>query len=657
MSDNKQMKNTENTNEWINWIEEAIDKEHLNHYEYNQFTNIQEIGAGGFGKVYRANWKNTKKQLALKTFFNLNYVTMKEIVRELKIQRKVDFHDNIIRSHGITKFESDNKIGNNNYIMVIEYANGGSLRNYLEKNFSRLTWDDKLNMAYQLAYAVSCLHNEGIIHRDLHSGNILVHQNMIKLADFGLSKRIGESSNFQSKLFGMVPYVDPKSFNKRRNNNSQIFSLNEKSDVYSLGVLLWELSSGKPPFYTEGEQYDVSLILEISQGLRETVVPDTPEEYVKIYTKCWEGEPDNRPTTYQVVDLLKAMITKTDIITENPPLLNEQEFSEIHLNTNNLESQGELSQLIQNFDKMNTKEIDNRAVSNKQVKLPTEKDFNRIVDETNDLIFKLYNKEIEWYLVKEQVIEYFNKYNTNSQEIYNWLSNNQNNSISIFLLGYFNYLGIKTSRNYEKAFKLFINASEKYHILAQSFVGECYRYGHGTKKNEKLAFEYYKKVANINFTRGQLRIGYCYENGMGTEKDLKKASYWYEKAANNGNIIAMHNLGGYYLRGDGVEKDYKKAFELFKQSAEGGHSGGIVMLGYCYEKGVGTKIDKQKAFYLCQKSADLGYVSAQYNLGAMYENGNGITKDINKAIYWYEKSAKQGYQKARNRLEILQKNK
>ncbi|CAB4388133.1 unnamed protein product [Rhizophagus irregularis] len=270
MSDNKQMQNSENSNEWINWIDEAIAKEHLKFYEYNQFSNFQQIGVGGFGKVYRANWKNLEKHLALKSFFSLDNITMKEIVRELKIQREVDLHDNIIRCYGITKFESENHDNGINYMLVMEYADGGSLRNYLKNTFSTLTWNDKHLMAYQLSSAVSYLHIEGVVHRDLHSGNILVHQNTIKLADFGI------------------------------------------------GVLLWELSSGQPPFCADGEHYDVGLIYDISQGHRETVVPDTPDEYVKIYTKCWDGEPDNRPTIFQVVDWLK----------ETPQLSNNHEFNE-----------------------------------------------------------------------------------------------------------------------------------------------------------------------------------------------------------------------------------------------------------------------------------------------------------------------------------------
>ena len=84
MSDIIEKPDTGNTNEWINWLEEDIAKEYLKYYEYKNFSNVQEIGSGGFGKVYRANWKNFENYLALKSFFNLNNVTVKEIVREVQ---------------------------------------------------------------------------------------------------------------------------------------------------------------------------------------------------------------------------------------------------------------------------------------------------------------------------------------------------------------------------------------------------------------------------------------------------------------------------------------------------------------------------------------------------------------------------------------------
>ncbi|GBC20658.2 kinase-like domain-containing protein [Rhizophagus irregularis DAOM 181602=DAOM 197198] len=242
----------DSNNEWTNWLEEAIAKNYFKYYEYNHFNNIEEIGSGSFGKVYRAKWKSSHSYLALKTFFNFNNITTKEVVNELRLQREVDFHENIIRFFGITtQNQNDSSI---KYWLIMEYADSGTLQEYLKEHFHNLTWNNKLNLAFQLAHAVLCLHDEGIVHRDLHSKN---------------------------------------------------------SDIYSIGVLLWEISSGQPPFKGMSSY---SLIIQISQGLRETPLPDTPTAYINLYTECWNYEPDNRPTIIQVVDKLKALkISQTNI--------------------------------------------------------------------------------------------------------------------------------------------------------------------------------------------------------------------------------------------------------------------------------------------------------------------------------------------------------
>ena len=81
------------------------------------------------------------------------------------MQREVDYHANIINFYGISKLEMDS----NKYLLVMEYADGGSLQSYLKEDFDKLEWNDKYKLAFQLANAVSCMHNEGIIHCDLVS--------------------------------------------------------------------------------------------------------------------------------------------------------------------------------------------------------------------------------------------------------------------------------------------------------------------------------------------------------------------------------------------------------------------------------------------------------------------------------------------------------
>ncbi|RIB09066.1 kinase-like domain-containing protein, partial [Gigaspora rosea] len=115
------------------------------------------------------------------------------------------------------------------------------LREYLKKNFSKLEWTDKLRMAHEILDGLKFLHKNDIIHRDLHSKNILVHDGKLLIADFGLSKdETSKTSN--ASVHGMQAYIDPQCF------ENITYKRSKKSDIYSFGVILWEISSGKPPF-------------------------------------------------------------------------------------------------------------------------------------------------------------------------------------------------------------------------------------------------------------------------------------------------------------------------------------------------------------------------------------------------------------------------
>ncbi|GBC22041.2 kinase-like domain-containing protein [Rhizophagus irregularis DAOM 181602=DAOM 197198] len=598
------IQNDKNNNEWVDWIEEALAKGYFKYYEIETFKNIQVIGSGAFGKVYRANWKNVERYLALKSFFNLDNITVKEIVHELKLQRDVDFHGNVIRFYGITKLE--------------------------------LTWTDKYNLAYQLACSVSCLHDEGIVHRDLHSRNVLVHQNSIRLADFGLSKRIDEASRTRSKLLGMTPYIDPKVL---LNNN---LKLNKKSDVYSIGVLLWEISSGYPPFHYEPNQ--VSLIYEISQNRREEIIPNTPYNYSNLYTECWNGEPINRPNIHEVVNRLKFILNFSNSITacqrNDMNYMSNQTNSRLREiltpSSTKISLHGELSQMIENFNNMNTNDID-RMTTNRQINVNIlSVQLSIVAKEIADLIFREIN--VRNMVNEKHVFDCLRNHNVNSREIFDWILNDQNNLNSIFLLGYFFYCGIETGRNEYKAFGLFNYASGQGHLLAQRYVGECYEFGRGITKNEDVAYEYYKTLARKGYAMGQFKLGCFFEYGLVVRKNLEIAAYWYEKAAYHGNLVASKALGYLYMVGNGVDENHQKAFELFKKSAEGEDLDGIVLLGNCYSDGIGISIDKPKAAALYQKAACLGHKVAQYNLSIIYDEGVGIEKDLDRAIYWYNRS-------------------
>src|SRR4051794_8559320 len=144
---------------------------------------------------------------------------------------------------------------------------------------------------------------------------------------------------------------------------------------------------------------------------------------------------------------------------------------------------------------MNTESIKS---SSKQIinNLP-ENDFNIIVYEMADLFNKSSKEGQNW-----KILNYLNNHNITSQEIYSWLLNNQDDSNAIFLLGVFNYLGIETSVNEQKAFDLYLKAATLGNVLGISELGNCYKEGIGICIDNQKAFELHQKAASSGNAAG-----------------------------------------------------------------------------------------------------------------------------------------------------------
>ncbi|CAB4476366.1 unnamed protein product [Rhizophagus irregularis] len=196
--------------------------------QYYSHDNFNIIGSGG--SVYIAKWKNTLTKCAIKKFVD---------DKEICLTYMANSHDNIIQFRGVMKLEDEKK-----YSLVLEYANGGTLREHLRNKTITFKWEDQLRFAKELASAALWLHDyKEIIHGDLHPDNILVHRDTIKLADFGRSFEKGKDCT-TTKIWGKCDY---------------------------------------------------SLINIISKGAREEPVKDTNNKFVVLYEKCWQHEPNNRP--------------------------------------------------------------------------------------------------------------------------------------------------------------------------------------------------------------------------------------------------------------------------------------------------------------------------------------------------------------------------
>ncbi|RIB21665.1 kinase-like domain-containing protein [Gigaspora rosea] len=280
-------------------LEKTIADKHIICFDPSKFSNFEKIAEGGFGSIYKSEWKDCGLTVALKRFkvdTNSSENAVQKVAKELRLLQGLGFHPNINRFYGVIKDSPDGA-----YDLVLEFADDGDLREYLKSKFLHLNWTDKLRMAKEVTQGVVFLHMNNIIHGDLHSKNILVHRGNMMITDFGLSRHMNETSSADQINFGMPAYLEPQSL------KNPFYVHNKKSDIYSLGVIFWEISSGRPPFqsFTTKE----AIAIHIFNGKRENPIEGTPSKYIELYSQCWDEDPDKRSDAYVILKDLNRLIS------------------------------------------------------------------------------------------------------------------------------------------------------------------------------------------------------------------------------------------------------------------------------------------------------------------------------------------------------------
>uniref|UniRef100_U9UKJ1 Protein kinase domain-containing protein n=1 Tax=Rhizophagus irregularis (strain DAOM 181602 / DAOM 197198 / MUCL 43194) TaxID=747089 RepID=U9UKJ1_RHIID len=264
--------------------------------------NIKYLTFGGNSKIYSGTWKLNRlsTNIALKVTGDSDNIS-DNILNELKIHHKCR-GQNIIPFYGITKSPEGDE-----YAMIIRHAKHGDLRNYIRKFFPKLTWTNKVKILIELSKALNSLHQMNILHKDFHCKNILVDEDdRIFLSDFGLCQPI-DSEKVSNSIQGVLPYIAPEVLRNK--------PYTKQSEVYSISMIMWELTSNKPPF--SNKHHDVGLALSVLDGLRPNIVEGTPDFYTNIMKQCWDSDPLKRPDASLLPKIFEEMIELCKMTDDN----------------------------------------------------------------------------------------------------------------------------------------------------------------------------------------------------------------------------------------------------------------------------------------------------------------------------------------------------
>lgn len=268
------------------------------------------LGVGGMANVYKGRDVRTGNAIAVKVLKE-EFLDNEELVRRFKNESKaisILDHPNIVKVYDVSVTDQLQYI-------VMEYIDGITLKEYLKQRGGALTWKEVIHFATQVLGALEHAHSKGIVHRDVKPQNIMLQADgSIKMMDFGIARfSRAQSQTVSDKAIGSVHYISPEQAKGDHTDG--------RTDIYSVGVMMYEMLSGHLPFDGSGT---VSIaIMQISEKPKPLaqVAPNVPEGLRQITEKAMEKDPDDR---YQsAAEMLQAI----QAFKQNPSIRFEYEYN------------------------------------------------------------------------------------------------------------------------------------------------------------------------------------------------------------------------------------------------------------------------------------------------------------------------------------------